>query len=71
VHGGSRSIAGKFGAKASPLFQMLEKGHHKLKLPAEDLHRLTLWLDSNSEFYGAYYKTKEQAAGKIVLPDLQ
>ena len=50
---------------------MLEKGHHKLKLPAEDLHRLTLWLDSNSEFYGAYYKTKEQAAGKIVLPDLQ
>jgi hypothetical protein len=71
VHGGSRSIAGKFGAKASPLFQMLEKGHHKLKLPPEDLHRLTLWLDSNSEFYGAYYKTKEQAAGEIVLPDLQ
>jgi hypothetical protein len=71
VHGGSRSIAGKFGAMASPLFQMLEKGHHKLKLPPEDLHRLTLWLDSNSEFYGAYYKTKEQAAGEIVLPDLQ
>jgi len=71
VHGGSRSIAGKFGAKASPLFQMLEKGHHKLKLPPEDLYRLTLWLDSNSEFYGAYYDTQKQAAGEIVLPDLQ
>jgi hypothetical protein len=71
VHGGSRSIAGKFGAIASPLFKMLEKGHHDLKLPADDLHRLTLWLDSNSEFYGAYYKTKEQAAGEIVLPDLK
>ena len=71
VHGGSRSTAGKFGAIASPLFQMLEKGHHKLKLPPEDLYRLTLWLDSNSEFYGAYYDTQKQAAGKIVLPDLQ
>jgi len=71
VHGGSRSIAGKFGAKASPLFQMFEKGHHKLKLPAEDLYRLTLWLDCNSEFYGAYYDTQKQAAGKIVIPDLE
>jgi len=71
VHGGSRSIAGEFGAKASPLFQMLEKGHHKLKLPPEDLRRITLWLDSNSEFYGAYYDTQKQAAGEIVLPDLQ
>jgi len=71
VHGGSRSIPGKFGAKASPLFQMLEKGHNKLKLPAEDLYRLTLWLDCNSEFYGAYYDTDKQAAGKIVTPDLQ
>ena len=71
VHGGSRSIPGKFGAKASKLFEMLEKGHHKLKLPPEDLYHLTLWIDCNSEFYGAYYKTKEQAAGEIVLPDLQ
>ena len=71
IHGGSRTVPGKFGAKASKLFQMLDKGHNKLKLPPEDLHRLTLWLDANSEFYGAYHDTDKQARGEVVLPDLQ
>jgi len=71
VHGGSRTIAGKFGARASKLYQMLAAGHHKVKLPAEDLHRITLWLDSNSEFYGAYYNTAAQARGELVPPDLE
>ncbi len=71
VHGGSRTTAGKFGARASKLYQMLEAGHHKVKLPAEDLHRIALWLDSNSEFYGAYHNTAAQARGELVLPDLE
>ncbi|MGB2823982.1 MAG: hypothetical protein WBF17_23585, partial [Phycisphaerae bacterium] len=37
-----RTIPGKFGARASKLLAMLEKGHNKVKLPPEDLHRLTL-----------------------------
>ena len=71
VHGGTRTVPGKFGARASRLFQMLEKGHHKVKLPAEDLYRITLWLDCNSDFYGAYHSTAAQARGEIVRPDLE
>jgi len=74
VHGGSRTIPGKFGAKASKLYQMITTGSHKDRLkdlPPEDLHRITLWLDCNSEFYGAYYDTAKQAAGQSVKPDLE
>lgn len=68
---GSRSTAGQVGAQASKLFRMLDKGHHDLKLPKEDLRRITLWLDCNSNFYGAYYDLKKQAAGEPVKPRLQ
>ncbi len=71
IHGGSRTVPGKFGAKASKLYQMLAKGHHKVKLPPEDLRRITLWLDSNSEFYGAYHNAAAQARGEVVKPDLE
>ena len=74
VHGGSRTKAGKFGAKASKLYQMITTGSHKDRLknlPAEDLYRITLWLDANSEFYGAYHDTARQARGEVVTPDLQ
>ena len=62
----SYSIPGQIGAKASKLFKMLDKGHHDLKLPAEDLRRITLWLDCNSNFYGTYHETKKQAEGQLV-----
>ncbi len=70
VHGGSRSIAGAFGAKASPLLAYLDESHHGMQLPQEDFHRLTLWLDCNSEFYGSYENTAAQARGEIVFPTL-
>jgi hypothetical protein len=70
VHGGSRTIPGHFGAQASPLLPLLDE-HYGLKLPPEDRHRLTLWLDCNSEFYGSYENTTAQAAGKVVWPTLQ
>ena len=69
--GGSRTIPGKFGAIASPLFKMLEKGHKGVDLPADDLYRLTLWLDCNSDFYGSYENTEAQSRGEIVLPTLE
>jgi len=68
VHGGSRSIAGQFGARASKLTDYLDQRHYGVKLPAEDLHRITLWLDCNSEFYGAYRNTEAQARGEVVQP---
>ena len=70
VHGGSRTVPGHFGARAAPLFRHLSGGHKDIKLPPEDLHRITLWLDCNSEFYGAYENTAAQARGEIVHASL-
>ena len=56
-----RTRAGHFGARASKLTAMLEKGHHDLKLSAEDFHRLTLWLDCCSMFYGVFEKEPGEA----------
>ena len=62
---------GKFGARASKLYQMLKRGHHDVKLSKADLHRITLWLDSNSDFFGAYENTLAQARGEVVRPALE
>jgi hypothetical protein len=70
VHGGSRTIPGKFGAKASALMPYLDQQHYGVNLSEEDLHRIVLWLDCNSEFYGSYENTVAQAQGKIVRPTL-
>ena len=74
VHGGSRTVPGKFGALASRLMQVIEGEKHRqrgLRLSAEDRHRIALWLDCNSEFYGAYENTDAQARGEVVRPTLQ
>jgi len=66
-----RTIPGKFGARASRLYALLTKGHYDVKLQPEDLHRLTLWLDCNSDFFGAYENTPAQAEGQIVRPSIE
>lgn len=70
VHGGSRTIPGKFGARVSKLLEYLDEGHYGVKLPEDDFHRVTLWLDCNSEFYGAYHDIEAQARGEVVYPTL-
>ncbi|MFQ6098724.1 MAG: hypothetical protein ACE5O2_13435, partial [Armatimonadota bacterium] len=70
VHGGSRTVPGKFGARAAPLLQYMDERHYGVKLSEEDFHRLTLWLDCNSEFYGAYENIEAQARGEVVWPSL-
>jgi hypothetical protein len=68
-----RTMMGKFGARASKLYDMLQKGHHDVKLPPEDMHRITVWLDSCSIFYGVYEKEggEAQLRGEIVRPTLE
>jgi len=66
-----RPLPGKFGARASKLYALLAKGHYDVKLSPEELHRITLWLDCNSDFFGAYEKTQEQAAGEVVRPSIE
>ncbi|NOX55913.1 MAG: hypothetical protein GXP27_16015, partial [Planctomycetes bacterium] len=70
VHGGVRTIPGQFGARASKLLEYLDERHYGVRLPPEDLRRITLWLDCNSEFYGSYENTAAQARGEVVLPTL-
>jgi len=68
-----RTIPGKFGARVSKLYKMLKKGHNDVKLSDEDMHRITIWLDSSSLFYGVYEKEggEAQLAGKVVFPTLE
>jgi len=71
IHGGSRSVPGRFGARAAGLRKYLGPGHYGVKLPDADLHRVTLWLDCNTEFFGAYENTDAQARGEVVRPSLE
>lgn len=66
-----RTTPGKFGARASKLLALLDGGHYDVKLSEEELRRITLWLDCNSDFFGSYEDTMAQARGKVVRPTLQ
>ena len=68
-----RTTPGQFGAQASKLYEMLQKGHYDVKLSDEEMHRLTLWLDCCSMFYGVYEKEggEAQLRGEIARPTLE
>ena len=68
-----RTIPGQFGARASKLYPMLVKGHHDVKLSPEELHRIAVWLDSTSPFYGVYENEGgiAQLRGGIAKPTLE
>ena len=68
-----RTTPGEFGARASKLYDLLQKDHYGLKLPPDALHRLTLWLDSCSPFYGVYEEEGglAQLRGEVALPTLE
>lgn len=70
IHGGSRTIAGQFGARGAKLLEYMDARHYDVNLSDEDRQRLTLWLDCNSEFYGSYENTAAQARGEVVAPTL-
>jgi len=40
-------------------------------LQPEDMHRITLWLDSNSDFFGSYENIEAQSRGEIVQPTME
>ena len=67
----SKTVPGKFGALDSKLLALLRKGHHDVKLSPAELHRLTLWLDCNSDFYGTYENLTAQERGDIVTPVIE
>ncbi|MCX7826718.1 MAG: hypothetical protein N2689_14340, partial [Verrucomicrobiae bacterium] len=68
-----RTIPGQFGARASKLYPMLVRGHHRVKLSPEELRRIAVWLDSCSLFYGVYEKEGglAQLRGEIAQPAME
>ena len=46
------------GSGASPLIKMLRKGHNDVNLSAEELLKISTWIDAACQFYGAYYGRK-------------
>jgi cytochrome c553 len=68
-----RTTPGRFGARASKLYQLLQNDHHGLKLSDDDWHQLALWLDLCSMFYGVYEKDQGEAQlrGEIAWPTLE
>ncbi|HUT10760.1 MAG TPA: discoidin domain-containing protein [Thermoguttaceae bacterium] len=70
---GHRTTPGRFGARASKLYEILQKGHYDVKLSEEELHRITLWLDSASMFYGVYEREGgvAQLRGEVAQPTLE
>ncbi|MHC4248239.1 MAG: HzsA-related protein [Planctomycetota bacterium] len=68
VHGGYRTIAGRFGAIQTGLAKVMLKEHHRKALTMQEINRVTLWVDANSNDLGAYYDEDKQRAGEVVWP---
>jgi len=49
----------EFHASTSPLVQMLEKGHHGVRLDDEEWDRLNWWMNLNVPFYGTWTETRQ------------
>ncbi len=67
----ARTVPGKFGARESRLLSLLDQGHYDVNLSPDELRRIVVWLDANSDFFGAYENTRAQARGELVRPKLQ
>ncbi len=70
IHGGSRTIPGRFGARNCRLGKALMDDKHKDVVSAEDRHKLIVWIDCNSLRLGAYIREAAQLRGELVWPEL-
>jgi hypothetical protein len=69
--GGSRTIPGKFGARISSLYSHCLPSHHNVSLTKDELHRITLWMDCNSNELGSDKTDRNgQKDGQLVWPTL-
>lgn len=61
----------QFGSYASKLYEILATGHNDVNLTKEELRSITLWLDTNANFFGSDTQLEDQLAGKTVYPPLE
>lgn len=70
IHGGSRTLPGRFGARHSLMGQALLKQGHRQAVSPEDFRKVILWLDCNSQRLTAFEDEAKQLAGELVWPRL-
>jgi len=68
---GAQTKPGTFGARVSKLYQLLEDGHHDVRLGDEEMHRFALWIDTNCRFFGPTRHLLRQAMGEEVMPEIE
>ncbi len=70
VHGGSRTIPGRFGARASKIGQALLNDTHRDAVSPEHRRQVIQWLDCNSLRLGSYIREDAQLKGELVWPTM-
>ena len=70
IHGGSRTIPGRFGALNSRIGKALFDPSHFALVPAAERHQIIQWLDCNSLRLGSYDREADQLRGELVWPTL-
>jgi hypothetical protein len=70
VHGGSRTIPGRFGARNSRIGKAMLDANHQKAVPEAECRAMILWLDSNSLRLGSYIREEAQLKGELVWPTL-
>ncbi|MDD4888482.1 MAG: LamG domain-containing protein [Phycisphaerae bacterium] len=70
IHGGTRSIPGRVGARNSRMGRAMLGPPHNEKVSAEDRRRVILWLDCNSLRLGAFNDEDKQVKGELVWPTI-
>ncbi|MCL2623456.1 MAG: hypothetical protein FWD31_07300, partial [Planctomycetaceae bacterium] len=70
VHGGTRSIPGRFGARYCKIGQALLNDTHKDIVSEASRRKINLWLDCNSLRLTAFHRVTEQLRGELVWPYL-
>jgi len=70
VHGGSRTIPGRFGARACKIGQMLQGDAHRQRVGEKERHQVIQWLDCNSLRLGSFIREQAQLDGELVWPTM-
>lgn len=70
--GGSRTIPGYFGAIRSRLYSHLLPSHHNVNLTSDEIHRVVIWLDCNTNELGSEANVSGQQASpsQVVYPTI-
>ena len=64
----------QFGARASKLIQILDRGHYDSVLSPDDWERIVTWIDANALFYGTFNpqdQARQLRGERIAGPDLE